>query len=220
MSAEMSALEELDLLADEVEAAKKRLAELEEEKRASRRSYKEALRPLRAYFRQVESGAKEADPIREAELRAALQEAQAAVSPQLVSNPRSSLGELEKVEIVNPEVEGQLDGARERLYAAELAYKRFRDGRFDDLVVELAVLGTEYAERYELAAKHAARAAREWRKLRNRWRPLVEVADFDWADFPRSPFEGVDLKPMMPRQLAQGKPVRGPAPPMRRKRAS
>jgi hypothetical protein len=137
-----------------------------------------------------------------------------------VFNPRAESGEGFKVEMVNPEAEGKLAGARQKVADAEREYEHYLRVRFDDLAVELAALGADLTERCAPVAAHARKAHREWQQLRERWRPLVKVASFDWSDFPSDPYQQVHEQPLMPRQLAHGEPVGGPSAPKVRKRRS
>jgi chromosome segregation ATPase len=204
-----SALEALEEREREIEAAETRLAELETKRKQVQRSLDDAVKPLRAYYREVESGHRMPDRKQEAKLRQDLTDAQARIAPMASFNPRAAMGS-DQVKLVDPELEGQIDGARERVRAAVTDYNRFRSAHFDDLVVELGTLGTEFAQRYELVIKHSRRAAKEWKALKRRWEPILEVSDFERSDFPPSPFESVHSEPLMPRKLRRGEPVEGP----------
>lgn len=204
-----SALEALEEREREIEAAEARLAELEARRKQVSSALDDAVKPLRAYYREVESGQRVPDRQQEAKLRQDLADIQARVAPMASFNPRATLGS-DQVKLVDPELEGQIEGARERVREAVVDYNRFRSSHFDDLVVELGTLGTEFAKRYELVIKHSRRGAKEWKALKKRWEPIIEVSDFERSDFPSSPFESVHSEPLMPRKLRRGEPVEGP----------
>ncbi len=207
-----SALEGLERRGREIEEAKQRLAELEQKRKGVEASLKDAMKPLRAYYRDTEAGHRPADPAVEDELRKKFITAQSRLAPMTSINVRATAA-TDRVELVDPELEGQIDGARERVDEAVDEYNRFRSKRFDDLVVELGVLGRELAERTDLVAKHAQRCNQQWRALKKRWEPILEVSGFERSDFPPQPFEGVNSEPLMPRKLARGEAVDGPRTP-------
>jgi hypothetical protein len=210
-----SALDGLDRHEREVIEARERLAELEAKRKDVRGALDDAMKPLRDYYRETEAGRRTIDVEEEGRLRQAMADAQARVAPMASINPRAARGVSDQLHLVDPELEGQLAGAKERVREAEAEYNRYRSARFDDLVVELGTLGAEFTERYRLAIKHARRGHKEWRALKKRWEPILEVSDFDRADFPASPFEGVHSEPLMPRKLARGEEVDGPRSPAR-----
>jgi hypothetical protein len=201
-----------------VEEARQRVDELVAEGRASKRDLDRAIAPLQDYYRALEAGEREPDADVESRLREAVAKAQATTAPQAVFNPRGETDHGLRLEMVNPEIEGKLAGARHKLAESEQEYEHYLRAHFDDLAVELAALGTDLAERCAPVAAHARKAHREWQALRDRWRPLVAVASFNWSDFPPAPFSATDVQPLMPRQLAHGEPIGGPSAPKKRKR--
>lgn len=207
-----TALEGLERRGRAISEAEQRLAELVKQRKKVQASLKDAMRPLRAYYRETEAGKRQADPAVEAELRKKFVAAQSRLAPMTVINVRATAA-TDRVELVDPELEGQIDGAKERVEQAVTDYNRFRSKHFDDLVVELGVMGKELAERTGLVAKHAKRCNQQWRALKKRWEPILEVSDFERADFPPQPFEGVHSEPLMPRKLARGEAVDGPRTP-------
>jgi hypothetical protein len=215
-----TALDGLDELADEIDAAEKRLTELQRKRKDLRKELAMAVGPLRAYYRDVEAGDIDASPVKEKALRAKLQEAQAKLTPLGSVNLRAPIGSGAEVKLVDPELEGQIEGAKERVEATRAAYRNYRAEHFDDLVVELARLGNELKDRYALAVKYARRGDTEWKALRKRWEPILEVSDFDRRDFPPSPFLEVHSQPLMPRQLREGGPVDGPGVPVKNRFSS
>jgi len=216
-----TALDGLTEREEAVAEAQERVHQLEAEAHSSRRDLDRAIGPLQSYYRGLESGEVEPDPDREAKLKRAVAEAQASIAPQVTYNPRAEQTEGARVELINPEVEGKLAGARQKLSAAEAELDRYLRARFDDLVVELGTLGVELSERYAPLAEEGRRAQREWVELRERWRPLIALGDLEWGDLPGSPFAEIrDVPALMPQQLSDGASLGAPRRPKKRKRAS
>lgn len=210
-----TALDELAERRTAVEAAAERVAELEKEERSSKRELDRAISPLQDYYRSLEAGEREPDAETEKRLRREAKAAQAEVAPQAVYNPRAEHGSGMRVEMVNLRLAGQLEGARERLEAAEQELRLFLSERFEDLVVELAAKGKALSERYEPLIEQAQKAQAEWQQLRAEWRPIVGMASFGWGDFPSSPFAEVarEVPALMPRQLVEGESLGRPTVP-------
>lgn len=200
------ALQRLDELKQQVQAAEARLHELEAQKREAERDVDRALAPLHEYYRQVGAGEREPDPAVEEELQAGLRAAESESTPRLVYNPRAeSDAAAARVEMVNPRLEGMLEGARDALQRCEQEYQRFVAARFEDLVAELAAEAGAVMKRYRAAWDKALEADREWQAVRSRWKPLVDADAFGWENFPESPLSNVKTIPApVPAQLLDG----------------
>lgn len=217
------ALRELAQRQKAIDKANERVAELEAESRAEAGKAGRATADLDEYYRQLGAGECEPDAERERKLKRAVRGADDELTTKPVANPRAAAGdpmaeagEPYRLETVNRRIDGMLEGARGVLQQAEQEYDQFVRSRFDDVATELGAEGAALVKRYRAAWARLQKAEGEWRRLRDRWNPLIERSGLTHA-FPHSPLGGEStMEPPVPKQLLNGERFERPG--RRRKR--
>lgn len=194
-----SALEQLAEKRAALDAAKNQLRQAQMDQSASSRRIAQARGPLTAYYEAVGAGRREADPAEEKRLLTELREAESAVSVTV---------SMEGMKLVDLKAQSILSGARDAVLTAEGEYQQFVRTHVKELAAEIAVQAKPAAERFDEAWAQVLDAQKEWSRVKNLWRPLVESDRFTWDDFPSRPLAGVadevygGVPLPMPRQLA------------------
>jgi hypothetical protein len=163
----MSALEELDRLRADVDAARAAVELARQVARRAEADLAAAKAPLLAYWDEVGAGEREPDPDLEGRLRAEVDRAGTLVETRFVAGAEGR----SRTDLVDVRGEAIVGGAQRRLEQAEARLRAFAASSFGELADERAAHSLAVAARTAEAVERARAAEAEWLATRCRRRP-------------------------------------------------
>lgn len=180
-AATTTAWAQLEALRAQVRDAEAHLAELETEARDVVARYRGLRAAHLAELEDVEAGRRKRDEEAERELLAELDE----LERRLTMKPNQMGG----VDPVDERLEARIAGARAALDGRRDAVAAFMRRGFGDLAFELTAEAREAAERVNAALPELLEAEAGYRRIRARWRPLLEANGLPFT-LPANPLRG------------------------------
>jgi hypothetical protein len=192
----MSALEELDRLRADVDAARAAVELARQVARRAEADLAAAKAPLLAYWDEVGAGEREPDPDLEGRLRAEVDRAGTLVETRFVAGAEGR----SRTDLVDVRGEAIVGGAQRRLEQAEARLRAFAASSFGELADERAAHSLAVAARTAEAVERARAAEAEWLADRQWWSRLIATAGRPElaTRLPHSPLGGVRRDPVPP----------------------